>query len=236
MNGRNRPKPDFQLGTNHLAVYRWLGGDSISRTCSSFPSFADGAGTILFCTGGSNRRRTADEPDSELVPDRYPAPDLPLFLCFGLLNVNAFGQPDQEQTQPGRSAGYLFVAPGAFSGHGVSGALHFGGGGQALIKGGLGFTGDLGYLAPASRLSHGIGMFSPGAIYQFTPERKTVPFVTGGYTLAFRSGVHSLIHFGGGVDHWFGDRWGLRVEVRDHMDPREPSYHMAQVRVGFLLR
>ena len=81
-----------------------------------------------------------------------------------------------------------------------------------------------------------MGIFSPGVVYQFHTRRKTVPFVTGGYTLAFRSGAYNLFHFGGGVNHWFNSRWGIRVEVRDHIDPHYPEYNFLQFRVGFLFR
>jgi hypothetical protein len=89
---------------------------------------------------------------------------------------------------------------------------------------------------PREGFGSGVGLFSPGIIYQFRTTRKSVPFVTGGYTLAFRNGAYNLVHFGGGFNHWFGNRWGMRFEVRDHIDPHYPELNVLQFRVGFVLR
>jgi hypothetical protein len=155
---------------------------------------------------------------------------------FSFFSVRALCQ--DSEIEPKTGYGYLFVTPGAVIGDGgASGTLTLGGGGEALIKGGLGISADLGYMFPfQGGFGSGIGLFSPGAVYQFSTARKTVPFVTGGYTLAFRDGAYSMIHFGGGFNHWFSNRWGIRVEIRDHIDPHYPEYNFLQFRIGFLLR
>ncbi len=151
------------------------------------------------------------------------------------LSAPLLGQ--SSETEPKTGYGYLFVTPGAVIGDGASATLTFGGGGEGLIKGGFGVSADVGYLFfPQGGFGSGVGIFSPGVIYQFRTARRTVPFVTGGYSLAFRQGAYNLIHFGGGINHWFSNRWGLRFEVRDHLDPKYPQYNLLQFRVGFLLR
>ena len=154
---------------------------------------------------------------------------------FSFLVEPAFCQT--RETEPKTGYGYAFVTPGVVTGDGASATLTLGAGAEGLIKGGLGASADLGYLFfPRDGFGSGVGMFSPGVLYQFHTRRKTVPFVTGGYTLAFRSGAYSLFHFGGGVNHWFSNRWGIRVEGRDHIDPHYPEYNFLQFRVGFLFR
>jgi hypothetical protein len=48
------------------------------------------------------------------------------------------------------------------------------------------------------------------------------PFVTGGYTrmgIGDGEGAFSAWNVGAGAHFWFGDRMGLRVELRDHLRP-----------------
>jgi hypothetical protein len=141
------------------------------------------------------------------------------------------------EPEPKTSYGYAFVTPGVVTGDGASATLTLGAGAEGLIKGGLGISADVGYMYfPREGFRSGVGIFSPGVVCQFHTRRKTVPFVTGGYTLAFRSGAYNLFHFGGGVNHWFSNRWGIRLEGRDHIDPHYREYNFVQFRVGFLFR
>ena len=87
-----------------------------------------------------------------------------------------------------RSSLYILCAPGVTISEGSMANLAIGGGAEGLIKGGFGVQGDLSYLFyPQEGFRAGFGLFSPGVFYQFHPNRKTIPFVTGGYSLAFRS-------------------------------------------------
>jgi hypothetical protein len=136
--------------------------------------------------------------------------------------------------------GYVFGAPGAafsFGGGNSTASFMFGAGAEGLLKGGLGLAVDGGYLYfPRGGLNYGLGMISPGGLYQFRTNRNTVPFVTGGYTLGFRSGVVNLIHFGGGVNHWIGKNLGFRLEGRYLLDPTYPEANNLQFRAGLLIR
>ena len=115
-----------------------------------------------------------------------------------------------------KGSGYVFIAPGAISS--ATPTLHFGGGGDVLVYEGLAVGAEVGYLAPVESLGDGFGVFSANLSYYFARrQRRLVPFVTGGYSLAFRSGTASGGNFGGGVEYWLRDHVGLRFEFRDHV-------------------
>lgn len=139
-----------------------------------------------------------------------------------------------------RGYGYVFVAPGVATDTDFGTAtLHFGGGGEYLIKSGFGIGGEIGGLAPTENFSEGFGVFSAGANYHFlnvSKSGKIVPFVNGGYTMFFRNGVANGGHFGGGVNYWFKERVGLRFEVRDHIVAEIPSTHFVGFRFGLTFR
>lgn len=140
----------------------------------------------------------------------------------------------QDET---RGWGQVFGGFGAITGRGDTQAvMHFGGGGEALLAGGLGVTGELGYLSNVQSFSGGIGVFSAGGMYAFNRDRNTVPFVNGGYTLFFRSGTENGFFFGGGVNRWIGDGWGLRIEGRDQVFVRDTGIHTIEVRLALIFR
>jgi len=130
----------------------------------------------------------------------------------------------QTSDQP-RGQGYAFFAPGgATSKYATTGTIHFGAGSEALVYRGFGVGGEVGYVAPTRSLSNGLRTLSLDGSYHFLPskkQRKVVPFATGGYTLFFRSGTANLFNFGGGINYWFRERAGLRLEFRDHVWPGE---------------
>jgi hypothetical protein len=137
-----------------------------------------------------------------------------------------------------RMQGYVFAGPGASS-RGSETLLNFGGGGEGFIKGGLSVGAEVGGIAPSGQIDNGLGIFSANVGYHFrkaSQSRKVVPFVSGGYTLFFRSGVDNGVNFGGGVNYWFKDRLGLRFEVRDHVFVPSPDTHLIGFRVGLMFR
>jgi len=140
-----------------------------------------------------------------------------------------------------RGQGYVFFGPGAASGGGTLGTVHFGGGGEGLLYKGIGVGGELGFLAPNQRFSDGLAVLSLNGSYHFLPHQRTgkvAPFVTGGYSLFFRSGSANLYNFGGGIHYWFRERMGLRLEFRDHVlpTPGGPSVHYWGFRMGLAFR
>ena len=160
------------------------------------------------------------------------SPILVLTAC----SIAAWGQAENSHA----GHGYVFGAIGSVAPGGGGTTAHFGGGGEAFVYKGLGVGAEIGYLGPTASLSDGFGLFSANGSYHFgarTPRRKVVPFVTGGYSLAFRNGHANLANFGGGITYWFHDRVGLRAEFRDHLYPCSGcTAHFWGFRLGLALR
>jgi hypothetical protein len=120
-----------------------------------------------------------------------------------------------------RGWGYGFLALGGTAGDGSAFTFHYGGGGERLIYRGLGIGAELGNVSPSSNFGNGLGIFSANLFHSFRGRdraRKTIPFVTGGYSLKFRDDDDSGggLNLGAGVQYWASNRTGLRVEFRDH--------------------
>lgn len=141
------------------------------------------------------------------------------------------------QNRERRGQGYVFVAPGTTSEGGST--LHIGVGGEGLVYKGLGVGGEIGYIGAAGGFSEGIGVLSPNVSYNFlnaSRSGKFAPFVTGGYSLLFRDGALHAVNFGGGMNWWFKDRLGLRLELRDHILRDYRSLHIVGFRIGLAFR
>jgi hypothetical protein len=134
-----------------------------------------------------------------------------------------------------RGWGYVFGGAGASSGDFSTGFFQVGAGGDALVAKGFGLGAEIGYLAPFRSSGNGIGLFSGNASYHFNRGSRLVPFVTGGYSAAFRSGASHGGNVGGGVHYWMKDHIGLRFEVRDYGFSSD-SPHLFQFRVGLSFR
>ena len=138
------------------------------------------------------------------------------FLVF-LMPAFALGQDQNNAAQ-----GYAFVGLGDSFG---TTALHFGGGGEFDLYKGLGFSLDLGYMAPSRGLQEGIGIFSPNGRYAFrhSADSKLIPYITAGYSLLFRRDTAKKV--------------GLKVEFRDHVLTQcRNNCHAYQIRGGFSFR
>ncbi len=152
------------------------------------------------------------------------------------LFITATAALAQEAPKKETGHGYAFVGLGAVN-TGFS-LLQFGGGGEVNFYKGLGMGVELGYAGPLEYLSSGIGIMSLDGQYTFgtNTARKLRPFITGGYSLAFRNGYANALNFGGGVHYWFSNRFGLRLEFRDHVSPSVWDAHFWQGRIGFDIR
>lgn len=140
-----------------------------------------------------------------------------------------------QSSQDRKAWGYAGGAVGVTAGDGSSlGFFHVLAGGEGLMAGGLGAAVDVGYIAPFEEVSAGFGALSPGISYHFGRNKKADPFVTGGYTLFFRSGTANGYHFGGGVDWWAKERMGIRFEGRDMVI--EGEEHLISFRVNLLFK
>jgi opacity protein-like surface antigen len=112
------------------------------------------------------------------------------------------------------------------------------GGGEGYMYKGLAFGGDGQIVWPRERGGEYFGLLSLGPSYHFDDRlnpRWVVPFVTGGYGLAFRDGNTSLFQWGTGVTFWPRSRVGVRVEYR-RFDAGEGSLQMNQVRFSLAFR
>jgi hypothetical protein len=137
-----------------------------------------------------------------------------------------------------RGEGYFFLAPGLITGGGSStGTLNFGGGFEVFAYKGLAAGAEAGYLAPRQYLNDGIGLASVDGSYHFGRTSKISPFVTGGYSIGFRSGHANMVNFGGGLQYWFSRRTALRLEFRDHLYRNSyADVHSIGCRIGLSLR
>jgi hypothetical protein len=159
-------------------------------------------------------------------------------LLMAMASGAALAQTPQPSNREFRAQGYGYVGPGAFTADSDT-LLHYGIGGEGLIKGGFGAGAEIGGFARSGRIDRGFGVFSPNVSYHFlkaSRSGKLVPFVTGGYTLFFASGVDNGVNFGGGVNYWFKERVGLRIEVRDHWLVPTSEFHAIGVRFGIAFR
>lgn len=159
-----------------------------------------------------------------------------IFICLMMLTAGVSAQASREH----RGYGYGFAAPGAsIVDGGANATLHLGAGGERLVYKGLGVGGEIGYVGSMTGMGSGFGVGSASASYQFrnaTSSGKLDPFITGGYSVGFRGEATSGFNVGGGVNYWFKERVGLRMEVRDHIFPEFSNLNVIGVRVGITFR
>lgn len=154
-----------------------------------------------------------------------------MLLTFALHVIGA------AQNEAHKGQGYVFFAPGVITGGGVSeGTFHFGGGGEGFLYKGLAAGGEIGYVAPWKDSGQGIGLLSLDGSFHLKRSSRLSPFVTGGYSLAFRSGHANGVNYGGGVNWWISEGKGLRLEFRDHVETQFTDVHYVGFRIGFAFR
>jgi hypothetical protein len=128
---------------------------------------------------------------------------------------------------------YVFVAPGGGSGSGNSSALiHLGGGGEVVLPMGIGAGAEVGFLGRTSL--DVLGTASLNGYYHFKRSGSWAPFATGGYSNFFTLNGHSnLANVGGGLNYWYKDHLGIKLEFRDHFRTGTGSANYAEFRFGF---
>jgi len=149
------------------------------------------------------------------------------------LPIAAFAQEEEKPVQ-----GYLFAA----SGRGLGAGMKVGGGVgfERVFKPGIGVGGELqGFgLTGEGSTAGGILVGLNGSYHIPLPQRRWVPFITGGYSglavCSYGCGGLSGFNYGGGVNYWMKSNRGLRLEVRDHVfSDYGTSLHMPEFRIGF---
>ena len=157
-------------------------------------------------------------------------------LIFVILLAVSLPFAAAAQNKESRGHGYVFAALGGLNQEAAT--IHVGGGGDRLVYKGLGVGGEVGYLRFIEE-GQGLGVLSPNVSYHFTNATRSgkfAPFVTSGYSLLFAGGVASAVNFGGGMNWWFKDRVGLRLEFRDHVVIASSAPHLYGVRIGLAFR
>jgi hypothetical protein len=115
--------------------------------------------------------------------------------------------------------------------------MFLGVGAEGVHRTGLGGGVELGYATPWQRFTSGLGIASLNGSYHFGRGSRLDPFITGGYSLLFRSGHLNTFNVGGGVNYWFQDRLGLKIDFRDHVDAgNNAAVHLWAVRFGVTFR
>jgi hypothetical protein len=146
----------------------------------------------------------------------------------------------------GQSHVFVYLAPGgaltrAFAGDAF---VHFGGGGEYVMKNGIGVGADGG--AIGLLFGGTIGTISLNGSYHFRRQRLLDPFVIAGYSLFFDRAASSifggaetprerlnLFNFGGGTNLWFSHHVGAKIEIRDHVHSGSGStIHYAELMLG----
>jgi hypothetical protein len=146
----------------------------------------------------------------------------------------------------GQSHAFVYVAPGGTLTRAFAGDVfvHFGGGGEYVMKNGIGVGADAG--AIGLLFGGTTGTLSLNGYYHFRRQRMVDPFVTAGYSLFFdRTGGSfffgtephlenlSLFNFGGGTSLWFSRHVGAKIEFRDHVHSGSGStVHYAEFMLG----
>lgn len=116
--------------------------------------------------------------------------------------------------------------------------MSFAGAGEGFVWKGLALGGDGQFVWQRDNSDTNFGLLSIGPSYHFDDRenpRKVVPFVTGGYGLAFRNDALSLFQLGGGVTWWPKSRVGLRFEYR-YYDNSRNEFQMNQLRFSVAFR
>jgi hypothetical protein len=145
----------------------------------------------------------------------------------------AFAQTSNER----RWYGNAFFAPGIVTdGVGVGATAHIGAGFDRFLHRGFGIGGEIGYVGAPTAPGLGAGLASINGAYHFRRAGKFVPFVTGGYSLLFRSSSVNAMNLGSGFNYWFRERLGFRLELRDHVIPAERDVHALGLRIGLTFR
>jgi hypothetical protein len=149
-----------------------------------------------------------------------------VLLCLSLSQLPAAAQ--------GRGLAYIAAGPAGVAGwFGPRESFHVAGGGE-LKLGAAGAGGELAYW------TSGLGMASVNGILSAPARsgRKTIPFLTAGYTKAFTlEQSFNAWNVGGGLNYWLRQAQGLRIEFRDHIRPdARGTLHYWSIRAGLVIR
>lgn len=126
--------------------------------------------------------------------------------------------------------GYFLAAPGvAHAGNETLGLIHLGVGGEYVFRNTYGAGAEIGLMGRTDLGAAGI--VSLNGYYHFPRHGAWTPFVTAGYTNVFELfNGNSMANIGGGVNYWYKDHLGIKLEFRDHFGSANINY--AEFRFG----
>ena len=132
-----------------------------------------------------------------------------------------------------QSHGYVFAAPGvASAGNQTSGLIHLGIGGEYVFRNTVGAGAEVGFLGRTSL--DALGVASLNGYYHFPRHGEWTPFATAGYSNFFELfQSQGGANIGGGVNYWYRDHFGLKLEIRDHFATGTNSANYLEFRFGF---
>ena len=141
-----------------------------------------------------------------------------------------------ESYPPHVLQGYVFFSAGAYIGFSETvSTIHIGMGVETLLFRGLAAGAEAGVLG-AIRGSDPLGLFSLDGSYHFLRQQKIVPFLCAGYSVVGGDGRRNLVNLGGGINWWFREGKGVRLEFRDHIYADGSSRHLLGFRFGYSFR
>ncbi|HYO84222.1 MAG TPA: hypothetical protein VES20_22650 [Bryobacteraceae bacterium] len=115
---------------------------------------------------------------------------------------------------------------------------HAGLGGQARIGRGWTAGAEVGVISAVdNEYGRTTGLLSAGPEFHLPTGGRFDPFLTGGGSKLGVGGDGWMWFYGGGLNYWFRQRLGIRVEFRDHVWPTEgSSVRFTGVRAGLTFR
>jgi hypothetical protein len=138
--------------------------------------------------------------------------------------------------------GFAYFAPGAESPVGSKGstthAYGLGGGGELLFAPHFSAGAEIGALVPGQgKTANTVGILSATGSAHMFRDKPFDPFITGGYSMVFRDFTANGASFGGGMNYWFRENVGLRLEGRDtYAKLQGIPTHLWEFRIGFTFR
>jgi hypothetical protein len=152
-----------------------------------------------------------------------------VLLCCGKANAQ-------------NAMGFAYFAPGAESPVGSTGgtrhAYGLGGGGELLFAPHFSGGAEIGALVPGQgKTANTVGIFSATGNVHLLRDKPFDPFLTAGYSMVFRDFTSNGVSFGGGMNYWFRENVGLRLEGRDtYAKLQGIPTHLWEIRIGFTFR
>ena len=125
----------------------------------------------------------------------------------------------QTQTQTSEERPFqVFVLGGLGHTNGGGNRFQIGGGAEAFVFKGVAAGGEFSRIL-GSQGAGGLNSLSANGSFHFLTRGKFNrfdPFATGGYTRFFSSGTGvNAVNFGGGMNYWLSEGFGLRMDFRD---------------------